>query len=110
MNKERLSREERSAQMRDTSRNAMLAAAIDLSVEEGFANFTRNSVADRAGYAASLVSHTFGSVDALREAVIAQAIEEKNLTIIAQALAAGHPAVQGLSPELKQQAATALTA
>lgn len=108
MEKTRLPREERSALMRASSRAAILAAAVTLAEELGYQNFTRNDVAAKAGTSAGLVSHSFGTIDALREEVLSEAVKTKNLTIIGQALAAGHPSVQDLSPALKKQAAIAL--
>lgn len=108
MEKTRLPREQRSALMRATSRAAILAAATALAEEHGFQNITRNGVAARAGVANGLINHSFGTMDGLRDELVAEAIKAENLTIIGQALASGHPALQGLPPALKEQAAIAL--
>jgi len=89
---------------------AVLSAAIELAQERGFANITRDLVATRAGVAAGSVNNAFGNMDALRDAVMAHAVDEGLVEIVGQGLAAGHPAARRAPEDLKRDALAALVA
>ena len=88
----------------------ILEAAVQLSAERGYTNITRAEVADRAGVADGSVNNAFGTMDGLRDAVMARAVEQRHGGIVAQGLAARHPAALAAPQELKDQATAALAA
>lgn len=94
--------------MRETRHASILAAAIEEAEAVGFANIRRRKVAARAGVANGSINHAFGTLDALKDAVMAEAIAGEILPIVAQGLAAGHALAHGAPPELRKAAAGAL--
>lgn len=89
---------------------AVLEAAIALAQERGFANITRDLVAERANVAAGSVNNAYGNMDALRDAVMAAAVERKLVDIVGQGLAVGHPAARNAPEDLKREALARLAA
>ncbi|MCA9268781.1 MAG: helix-turn-helix transcriptional regulator [Planctomycetales bacterium] len=89
---------------------AVLEAAIALAQERGFANVTRDLVAERAQVAAGSVNNAYGNMEALRDAVMAVAVERELVDIVGQGLAAGHPAARNAPEELKRDALAKLAA
>lgn len=89
---------------------AVLEAAIALAQERGFANITRDLVAERANVAAGSVNNAYGNMDALRDAVMAVAVERELVDIVGQGLAAGHPAARAAPEDLKRVALAKLAA
>lgn len=90
--------------MRAERHRIILDAAIQESLEVGYRNFTRRKVASRAGVAVGSVNHAFGTIDALRDAVMRTAIAREITALVRQGLADNHPAVQSAPPGLKQLA------
>lgn len=91
----------------------VLAAASALARVTGFQHITRSEVAARAGVAAASVSHAFGSMIDLKQAVLRHAIETEDVTIVAQGLTdrpGGHPLVKDISDSLRERAARSLIA
>lgn len=66
---------------------------------------TRESVATHVGVAAPLINAYVGGVDEMREHTVLLAIKHGRLRIVAQAMAAKHPAVRNLDFQTKLQAA-----
>ena len=62
------------------------APAIKLAEIQGYKTVSRGQIADAAECAASLISHYFGDVPALRQAIMREAIEIENIEIILQGL------------------------
>lgn len=89
---------------------AVLQAAVELANERGFANITRDLVAERAGVAAGSVNNAYGNMDGLRDAVMAHAVDERLVAIVGQGLAAGHPAARNAPDDLKRDALASLAA
>ena len=108
MTDDRLTRADRSALMRDERHRAIMAAAMDEAAAVGFANVRRNAVARRAGVANGSVNHAFGTLDALKDAIMAEAVASLVLPIVAQGLAAGHPAAHNAPPAIRKAAAGTL--
>jgi AcrR family transcriptional regulator len=106
----RLPREERAALQRAERRSAILGAAVDLAATKGYRNLGRDVVAQMAGVALGSVNHEFGTIDALRDAVVVEAVRTESLPIIAQAIVDGHGAVADLPAELKKRALDSVTA
>lgn len=98
---------EKYARMREDSREAILRAALALAVEVGLSKFKQREVAERAGRAKGSVTWAFGSMAALRSAVVIRAVEDEVLPVVAQALALGFPEAAGASPSLKRRAIAA---
>ncbi len=84
----------------------ILDAAMRLAKRKGFAAVTRDAVAPEAGVATGTVSYHWGETKKLRTAVVARAIAEGNVPIIAGALAEGHHLAKSAPPDLKKRAAT----
>lgn len=89
---------------------AILEAAVALATERGFRKFNRNDVAARAGVAAGSVNNAFTTMDALHDAVMAQAVQRERLDIVAAGLAERHPTACAAPPALKDSALALLAA
>lgn len=100
----RLPRAERSARMRNERERKILEAAIEEAKRVGCRNFTRREIAARAGVADGSVNHAFGTLDALRDAVMRAAVAREIVSIIRQGLADGHPVAHSAPPGLIQLA------
>lgn len=60
----------------DATRRQILAAALDLFVEHGFADVSMRQIAEKSGVTKSLIHHHFGSKDSLWEATKEQALAQ----------------------------------
>lgn len=108
MNMERLSREDRSALMRAERYPKIMTAALRIASKRGYLNMVRGEIAEEAGSSPGLVNHYFGTMDALRDAVMTEAVKTGQLDVIAQGLAAGHAVARDAPPELREAAVRAL--
>lgn len=88
----------------------ILATALKLSERAGFRNVTRQAIAAELGIATGTVTYHMGEMRKLQRAVVAAAIEEKNLVVFAQALVERHPLALAAPETLKRQAARSMTA
>ena len=104
-----LTRDGRSALMRQQRRETILAAAVLIAQRLGWGSLTRDLVAVQAGVATGSVNHEFGTMDALRDAVMADAVKHKHLRVLAAGLVEGHPIAKAAPLELRQEAETFLT-
>lgn len=104
-----MKREDRAAAMRDARFHAVLEAAVQEAEEKGFANIRQAAVALRAGVAKGSVLHAFGSMGALRDAVMSEAVARNCPRVIAEGLAVGHPIAQGAPKGLRQAAVQAIS-
>lgn len=86
----------------------ILDAAIRVAEREGYLKMTRSDVAHEAGVANGLINHAFGTMDALRGAVMRAAIDKKNIAIVRQGLLAGKVARLELPPELREAVARSI--
>jgi AcrR family transcriptional regulator len=87
---------------------SILAAAVRISHSYGYHRITRANVAGAAQCSEALVSSYFGTMTQLRRAVLRTAIAQRDLVIVAQALAAKDPHVMKASQELRQTAALSI--
>lgn len=87
----------------------ILDAAVRLSEQIGYTNITRDKVAAEAGCSLGLITHYYSTMNILQRAVMSAAISRKNLNIIAQGLALGHPKAQRAPQELRIAAAASIT-
>lgn len=62
----------------------ILNTAITLSIEKGYQQLTRRSVANRMQCASALINHYFQSIENLRQAVLLTAIEKEIIPILAE--------------------------
>lgn len=106
---ERMPRDDRAALMREQRRASIMAAAMVEAATAGYSKMTREGVAARAGVAVGSINHEFGTMDALRDAVMAAAIEAPDhYAIVAQGMADGHPLARAAPEEVRQAAIRAL--
>lgn len=91
-------------------KDAILSAAMQLANLKGFKKVTRAEIAAKAKVAPGLVSYHFGDMKGLRDAMVARAVEAKNLKVLAQALADRHPAAVKAPDALRRAAALQLAA
>lgn len=88
----------------------ILDAAVTLAGERGYEKITRDDVAAAAGVATGSVNNAYGTMGELRDAVMAAAVERQLASIVAQGLAARHPAALAAPPALKDSALRSLAA
>lgn len=86
----------------------VLTAAIAVARKRGYRHMLRREIADEAGVSTGTVNSAFGTMAALREAVMRAAVEQGLNDIVAQGLADGHALARNAPPKLKQAAALAL--
>lgn len=102
-------RAERASEMRNARDIAILEAAVAEANEKGFAGVRQEAVAKRAGVSKGLVTHAFGTMDALKSAVMELAIERGMTKIVAAGLALDHPVARNAPPGLRARAAAAIS-
>jgi AcrR family transcriptional regulator len=85
-------------------RDALLACAVALAESDGYGKVNRSTVADRAGVSPGIVSHYFGTVRELREAVMEHAIAHSVLAIVADGIAVNDSNVAILGVSLRRRA------
>ena len=103
-----LARVDRSLLMRERRRVAIMAAAVHMAHRMGWRALTREAVAAEAGVATGSINHEFGTMEALRHAVMQEAVDEGHLEIIAAGLAEGHPAARDAPPHVREAAIRAM--
>lgn len=89
---------------------AVLDAGVTLAEKYGMQAVTRPRVAAESGLSLGTVSNAYGSMDGLRDAVMAAAVQREIVVIVAQGLAERHPAAVNAPAELKQRALEKLAA
>lgn len=89
---------------RGERKDAILTAAIDLSIRDGYKQITRDSVAIHAGVSTGLINRHYGTMTLLRRAIMRAAIAREIHQIIAQGLAAGDIYAKNAPDGLKKQA------
>jgi AcrR family transcriptional regulator len=89
-------------------KNNILAAALDVSIKDGYNKVTGTSVAEAAGVSVGLVFKYFGTMKQLRNAIMKAAIQQEILEIIAQGLVTGDRKAKKVSAELKKRALSSL--
>lgn len=90
--------------MKDKRKQQILTAAVTEARQHGYRNVTREAIAQRAGCAAGLVSHYFGTMVDLKRAIMSEAIRTRELRIVAQGIADGHPKAKRAPDDLKLEA------
>jgi AcrR family transcriptional regulator len=97
---------------RETSKPAILAAAVSLAKKHGLRNFSREQVAKASKMAEATVSFHFGNMDELRKEVVKAAIAGEVLSILADARAdrKSSELYTGMTAELKKRVANYIAA
>lgn len=95
--KGRINKRDRSAQL--------LTVGVLCAKEHGLYKITREQIANRAGVSESLIRKYFKTMDALRRAILREAVRNGVIEIVATGLAAGDPTARKAPPELKERAA-----
>lgn len=86
----------------------ILNAAIQLAKTDGYQWITRDAVAEIAGVAPATVNTAYGTMPALKRAVLQAAIEGSILEIVAQGMADRHPIVMEAPEGVRRAAAAAM--
>lgn len=71
----------------ESSKAAILDAAVSVARERGLFSFSRIHVAKAANVAESTVSHHFGTMDELRRTIAQHAVDKEIVTLLADASA-----------------------
>lgn len=85
----------------------ILAAAVKIAEEIGYTNVLKRHISAKLKIGMGTVNSNWGTMKALRKAIVLEAIETSNNTIIAQALVAGDLTARRL--EAKRRAAALAT-
>lgn len=93
---------------KDTRKLTILAAAVAEAVQVGYQQVTREGIAQRADCAPGLVSFYFGTMVCMKRSIMSEAIRTRQLRIVAQGIADGHPKAKRVPLELRQAALQAL--
>ncbi len=89
----------------DNRKEQIIAAAVKVAGQPGgWAKLTREAVACEAQCAEGLISKYFGTMITFRRTIMRHAIRAKNLSVVAQGLAAGDACAKKADPELKVRA------
>lgn len=89
-------------------RAQILSAALALAEKQGYRNLTLQQIADAAGVSKGLPMVYFGTMTAIRRAIVREAVRTCNLKVVAQALVAADPHVKKADPDLKSKALAAV--
>lgn len=87
-------------------KDQILKVALDICEQKGYANLTREKIAEAAGVSPGTVSIHFGTMPQLKRAVMRSAIKNEVIPIVAEGLAAKDPHASKAPAEIKAKAAT----
>jgi len=90
---------------KDSSKTAILAAAVTLARRHGLFKFSRIEVAEEAEVGESTVSYHFGTMEKLRTAIVQYAVKNEILSILADARASRESVGVPMSEELRNKVA-----
>jgi hypothetical protein len=88
----------------------ILAAAVKLSETLGYQNVLKRHVATKLKIGMGTVNSNWGTMKALRKAVVLEAIRTNNNIIISQALVAGDLTARRLEKKRREEALAAIAA
>lgn len=89
---------------REDRREALIAAATVLAERVGYSNITRESLCAEAGVSRALINSYFpGGICEVKEAVVAEAVTQRNPRILAEAILFKHPAVFRIKAKMRDQ-------
>jgi AcrR family transcriptional regulator len=95
--------------MKSNKSDRIVEAAIQLAVERGYLNVSRDEITTRAGVSCGLVNYYFATVEGLWYVVMDEAIKREIPSIIADGLSAGNLVALGAPEALKNKAVRYLT-
>jgi|SRR5690606_5627829 len=81
----------------------ILDAAINISIQKGYRQLTRQAVANKLCCAGALINHYYGDIDSLRDIVLKTAIEKEIMPILAENYGTRGKETSNLSPALKEK-------
>lgn len=87
-------------------KQTILRAAVTLAETRGYENVFKRNIAAVLGCGMGTVNYHYGTMDAVRLAVVQEAVKTGNKRIMMQAIAARHHAVRHLTPEQRAVAYT----
>ena len=90
---------------KSTRAEELARIGLELAKESSYLKVTRDSVAEVAQVSRGTINFAIGGSDALRTAIVEQAVKDECVEVVAQALAHKHPAAQGAPDLLKARAA-----
>lgn len=96
------------APSREVRKSHIVDVAVDLAEHVGITQLTREDVVKRAQCSRATFGAYLGGLENLKVKVLERAIEREVLVVIAQGIAAKHPAVSQISDDLKARAVAAL--
>jgi AcrR family transcriptional regulator len=96
--------------MASPNKARILTAALKLSEEMGYTNVLKRHIAAKLSIGMGTVNSNYGTMKALRKAVVLEAINTSNNVIIAQALIAGDLTARRLTAARRAEALAALAA
>ena len=82
----------------------LLEQAMVVASKQGYAQFTRKNLADRAKVHTTLVTYYFGNMNKLRNCIMREAVRTNNYTIVGQGLANRDPIAKKASPYIRRKA------
>lgn len=91
-------------------RAEILAATLQLARKHGYTHVSRDAIAAASQCSPALVSAYFGTMPAMRRAIMREAIRTHDLVVIAQGMAARDTRVMRAPEELRRAAFEALMA
>lgn len=86
------------------SKEHVLKVAYTMAQRNGFLTLNRLNIARESGVATGSVSHYWGTMQALRDAVMSRAIEDGDVEIIVAGIAAGNGVAKSAPKELRMKA------
>lgn len=87
----------------------LLLAALELARTVGYMRVTLEGIARQAGVTHGLVTHYLGRIDDVRDMLVQLAVDTEVVEVVAQGLAARHPAALAASTELQVRAVAYMT-
>lgn len=87
-----------------SNKSKIMETAYKIADEQGFAKLLRDDVAEAAECATGSVSYHFGTMQSLKDEVVARAIQQENLAILSAALADGNTVAKGAPESMKRAA------
>lgn len=82
----------------------ILAAALPLAEQLGYANLTRDQIAGAAKISGPTLHYHFGTMAAFRRDLMRYAVKHENLRVIGQGLTAGDPQAAKVSDAVRRSA------
>ncbi len=88
----------------DARKTLLLKAAISVASKGHYKHITRKQIAEAAGTSGPLVKHYLGPMDKLGDVLMAYAVENRQLWVLAQGIIAEDPIALAAPDELKDKA------